>query len=224
MPPEEVLRLAAGLVGGYLLGSIPASFLIARWGFGVDLRTVGSGNVGATNALRALGPKAGVPALLLDSLKGTAAVLLAGALASPGMPVGKLSFQMLCGVAAILGHTFTIFLGFKGGKGVATAAGVFGALAPLPLALTLVVFTAVVAATRYVSAGSIAGALALPIFLQLVPVEGRGLLTGLAVPLALFIVYRHRENLRRLAAGTETRLTFGKPAAPAPAANRGTEG
>ncbi|MBI4859567.1 MAG: glycerol-3-phosphate 1-O-acyltransferase PlsY [Candidatus Riflebacteria bacterium] len=199
----------SALIAGYLLGSVPASFLVARWGFGVDLRTVGSGNVGATNALRALGPKAGIPALVLDALKGTLAVLVARWIAPAGGLLGPLGIQLGCGVAAVLGHTFTIFLGFKGGKGVATGAGVFAALAPGPFLASLIVFIGTVVATRWVSLGSILGAVTLPVWIVLLATEGRATLLSMAVPLALFIVWRHRENLHRMKCGTESRISWG---------------
>jgi glycerol-3-phosphate acyltransferase PlsY len=206
---SETVALALGVLAGYFLGAIPASYLIAKWGFGVDLRTIGSGNVGATNALRALGPKAGVPALLCDSLKGTAAVVLAGHLLPGGGPLGPLGFPLVCGVAAILGHSYTFWLGFKGGKGVATGAGVFGALAPVPLGLALVVWLLVVVATRIVSLASILAALSLPIWIVLFTRDRATALVPVALPVALFIAYRHRENLKRMAAGTEPKISFG---------------
>ena len=213
MNQQEGIRLILGLIGSYLLGSIPASFLIAKYGFGVDLRTVGSGNVGATNALRAIGPKAGVPALIMDALKGTLAVVLAPQVLPGGGAMGLLAFQLTCGVAAVLGHSFTIFLGFKGGKGVATGAGVFLAVAPKPLGLSFAVFMVTVAATRYVSLGSVLAALSLPLWIWFLAPEGKLLLLGIAVPMAGFILYRHRSNLSRLMAGTESKLTIGRQSA-----------
>lgn len=202
---NETADMLFALTCGYLLGSIPASFLIAR-AFGVDIRTFGSGNVGATNVLRALGPKAGVPALILDALKGTLAVVVARALVPGGGPLGPLVFPLSCGVAAVLGHSFTIWLRFRGGKGVATGAGMFAALAPLPLALSVVTFVGLVALTRYVSLASMVSALALNAFIVVLMPESRGPLCSIAVPLALFICWRHRDNIRRLLAGTEAKL------------------
>ena len=209
---NETAAIACGLVVGYLLGAIPASFLICKWGFGLDLRTFGSGNVGATNALRALGAKAGVPSLLCDALKGTAAVLFGAWLLPGGGPFGSLVFPLLCGVAAILGHTYTFWLGFKGGKGVATGAGVFAALAPVPLALSVVVFLLVVITTRYVSLASILSAVSLSAWIVLFTPERAVPLVSIALPLAAFIAWRHRENMKRLIAGTESKISLGRRA------------
>jgi glycerol-3-phosphate acyltransferase PlsY len=205
MTGSESWDMVLALLGGYLLGSIPASFLIAR-AFGVDIRTVGSGNVGATNVLRALGPKAGVPALICDALKGTLAVLLARALVPGGGAAGPIVFPLVCGVAAVVGHSFTIWLRFKGGKGVATGAGMFAALAPVPLAGAVAVFVTIVLITRYVSLASMVSALALNAFIAVWMPESRGPLLTIALPLALFICWRHRDNVRRLLSGTEARL------------------
>lgn len=203
---NEPGALALGLLVGYLLGSIPASFLIAK-AFGVDLRTIGSGNVGATNALRALGPKAGVPALVSDVSKGTLAVWFGEWI----LPAGghHVMFPLACGMAAVFGHTFSVWLAFKGGKGVATGAGVFGALAPAALGLSFAVFLAVIAATRYVSLASILAALSLNVFIVLTEPYKMAMLLPFSLPLALFIIYKHRDNLRRLMAGTEPKL--GRP-------------
>lgn len=219
MTGNESRDMMLALAGGYLLGSIPASFLIAR-AFGVDIRTVGSGNVGATNVLRALGPKAGVPAMLCDALKGTLAVWLARALVPTGGRFGPLVFPLACGVAAVLGHSFTIWLRFRGGKGVATGAGMFAALAPLPLALSVVTFVAIVAATRYVSLASMVSAVLLNGFILFLMPGSAVPLCSIAVPLALFICWRHRDNIRRLMDGTESKL--GQPPLPAPQADPGS--
>ena len=205
MTGSESADLALGLIAGYLLGSIPASFLIAK-AFGVDIRTIGSGNVGATNVLRALGPKAGVPAVICDVGKGTLAVLVARAILPGGGPMGPVVYPLLCGVMAVLGHSFTIWLRFKGGKGVATGAGMFAALAPVPLAGALAVFGITVAVTRYVSLASMLAALALNAFILLTMPESRGPLCSIALPLALFICWRHRGNIARLRDGTEPRV------------------
>lgn len=205
MTGSEGLDMSLALALGYLFGSIPASFLIAR-AFGVDIRTVGSGNVGATNVLRTLGWKAGVPALICDAAKGTLAVLAARALVPTGGPLGPIVFPLVCGVTAVLGHSFTIWLRFKGGKGVATGAGMFAALAPLPLVGALAVFGAIVATTRYVSLASMVAALSLNAFIAVLMPESRLPLLSVAVPLALFVCFRHRENIKRLVAGTEPKI------------------
>lgn len=196
---------AAVLAGSYLLGSVSFSYLIVRMLQGRDVRTVGSGNAGATNVLRTAGKGPGIAALLLDLGKGVTAVLAARALAVPPLVVGGAA------AAVVLGHVFPAFLGFRGGKGVATAAGALGALSPPAMALTLAVFVVVVAWKRYVSLGSIAAALAFPFLLLLcrrlgwVGAGERELFeAGLAI--AALVLFKHRGNLRRLLAGTESRL------------------
>lgn len=181
----------------YLLGSIPFSYLVAR-SFGVDVRRVGSGNVGATNVMRSAGKAAGLAAFVLDFLKGLAAA--AGAkYVSPEGPL-----PAVAAVTAVLGHMYPVWLRFRGGKGVATGAGAFLPLAPLPTALALVGFTLVLVATRYASIASIAGTLTLAVlaFLLGYPASvARG-----AAAAGLIILWKHRGNLDRLAKGTERRL------------------
>lgn len=205
MTGNPTLDMVLALVCGYLLGSIPASFLIGR-AFGVDIRTLGSGNVGATNVLRALGPKAGVPALICDAGKGALAVMLARQLVPDGGAVGPIVFPLLCGVMAVIGHSFTIWLRFKGGKGVATGAGMFAALAPVPLCGALLTFVTIVAVTRYVSLASMLAAFSLNVFIVWLMPQSAAPLCAIALPLALFIAWRHRANIQRLIAGTEPKL------------------
>jgi glycerol-3-phosphate acyltransferase PlsY len=201
-----VIALAALLA--FVFGSIPVAFLVGRAN-GVDLRTVGSGNLGATNVFRTLGWKWGLFVYLADMLKGVIPVLLLPEFAKvdPGWPWG-----VVFGVAAIVGHVRPIFLlGKGGGKGVATASGVFLALAPVPALSALVAFIVVVAATRYVSLGSLVGAVVLPValFLQ------QGSLSPLvlvAATIAAFVFWTHRENIGRLRRGEERRV--GRSSAP----------
>lgn len=197
------------VVGSYLLGSISFSYLIVRLLQGRDVRTVGSGNAGATNVMRAAGKAPGIAALVLDVAKGVSAVAVARALAAPPAVVGAAA------AAVVLGHVFPIFLGFRGGKGVATAAGALGALALPAMALALVVFVAVVAWKRYVSLGSISAALAFPFFVWVLSRQGmltragesqETALTVAGVAIAALVVFKHSSNLRRLRAGTESRL------------------
>ena len=190
----------ACLVAAYLLGGIPFSHLIARLR-GVDLRSVGSGNIGATNLARALGYGMGALGLLLDAGKGAAAVLIPGALlgarATP-------TVEALAGAMAILGHSFTPFLRFKGGKGVATGAGAFAVLAPRATLVALAVFAMVVALTRVVGLGSVLAALTLPVA-ALMFGAGRAV-TLTACLVSVLVVARHRANLARLLRGNEHRL------------------
>ena len=199
---------AAALVLSYLSGSIPAAYLAGEWR-GVDLRAHGSGNLGATNVLRVLGAKIGTAVFLVDIAKGALPVWFLPPLTGADgdtrtwMAVG-------CGVAAILGHIRPVFLGFrKGGKGVATACGVFLALAPLQTLLTLLVFAVVVFASGYVSLSSLTSAVALPVFLA-VSVGVQSPLFVVSLLTGMFVFWTHRANIERLRKGTEYR--FGKAA------------
>lgn len=181
----------------YFVGSIPFAFLVARRG-GVDLRRVGSGNVGASNVLRSRGVAAAVLAMCLDGAKGACAVIVAERLT-----VGEAT-PVAAGLASVVGHIYPVWLRFRGGKGVATAAGVFGVLAPLALLAGSVVFVSAVWLTRYISVGSVAGAVALAAT-TIVTAAPPAVVVGAAVAV-LIIVHRHRDNLARLAAGTERRV------------------
>lgn len=207
------------VVAAYLLGSLPWSYLIVRLHRGIDVRTIGSKSAGATNVLRASGKWAALLALLLDAAKGAAAVLLARAL-----DVGSW-WLAAAAVAAVAGHVFPLFLGFRGGKGVATAAGVLALLVPGAALGALAVFAVMVAWKRYVSLGSVSAAVALPLLVgvywsggayRMEPGvdPGAALLAGTAAIAALVIV-KHRANLLRLRAGTESRLDVKPPEAEA---------
>ena len=190
----------AWIVGAYLLGAIPTSYMVARVFAGVDLRTYGSRNLGATNLYRLLGFKAAIPTGLFDIAKGTVPVVLAQQLnPAPG------AWPLVVGCAAVLGHVFSPFVRFKGGKGVATAAGAFLGLTPLALLVGLVVWVAVVFATRFVSLGSMLAAAA---FATSVPLlyPGRPAYNVAAALVFIFIVFTHRANLRRLIDGTENKV------------------
>jgi len=198
-----VSGLALPLLAAYLAGSIPFAYLVVRLVRGVDVREHGSGNVGATNAARCFPKRAQLPAFLLifalDGGKGflaTALPHLLGDAAHDAAPI-------LCGLAAVLGHSFTPFLRFRGGKGVATSVGVLIGLEPLATAAALAVFLALYAATRIVSVGSLGMAVALPVA---VAVHGTAppAVLWLAIGLAVLIVVRHRTNILRLLKGVET--------------------
>jgi glycerol-3-phosphate acyltransferase PlsY len=202
----ELLTRSLVLLGAYLLGSVPFSYLVARRK-GVDVRRVGSGNVGATNVMRSVSVAAGLLAFALDAGKGAAAVLLAG-LVEPSGPL-----PALAGVLAVLGHMYPVWLGFRGGKGVATGAGAFLPLAPMATLSALAVFAVALALTRYVSLSSIVGTATLAVLAFLggsPPVVSRA-----AAGMAVLITWKHRSNLHRIASGTETRLRRSRPA-PAP--------
>jgi glycerol-3-phosphate acyltransferase PlsY len=191
---------AALLVGAaYLLGSISFAVLLVRASTGRDIRSEGSGNAGATNVLRAHGKALGLAVAALDIAKGAGAVLLMR------LVTGDPRYAAAAGFAAVLGHVFPAFHGFRGGKGVATAVGAFAVLAPLATLVCVAVFIVVVALTGYVSVGSMVAIVLLP------PVAGALFhastpIVAAAAATAVLVVLKHRENLRRLAAGTERRL------------------
>jgi glycerol-3-phosphate acyltransferase PlsY len=187
-------------LASYLLGAIPTSYLVARVARGLDLRTVGSKNLGATNLYRALGWRYAVPVGLFDVAKGAIPVLLFGPAAGGGLWI-----PIVLGLTAVVGHVFSIFVGFKGGKGVATAAGVVLGVVPWATLTAAAVWVATVRLSGFVSLGSIAAAITLPIaawFLDPGQRPGLPLIAGLAV----LIVIMHRQNIRRLLAGTENRF------------------
>ncbi len=193
---------ALALAAAYLAGAIPFGWLLGRLAGGLDVRRMGSGNIGATNVARSLGPWAGILTLALDVGKGAAAVWGAGKITGqPGVAVAA-------GLAAVAGHVFPVYLGFKGGKGVATGLGAFLVLAPGATLGAGALFVAAAAATRRVSVGSILAAASLPVILLLFR-EAPGLvLAGLAS--SLLILFRHSENIRRILSGTEPRIGEGK--------------
>jgi len=184
------------LVAGYLIGSVPFAYLLARRR-GIDLRRVGSGNVGASNVLRTSGVRRAIVAMCLDGIKGAIAVFVATRMAS-----GQ-SVPVVAGVASVLGHVYPVWLKFRGGKGVATAAGVFAVLEPFALLAACGVFVIGVWVTRYISVGSVAAAVALA---GLSAADDDPLVPLGAAVSAAVIVYRHRANLARLWAGTERRV------------------
>ena len=198
-------QLALWMIASYLVGAIPTSYLTVRLLRGQDLRTLGSGNLGATNLYRVLGWKYAVPVGLFDLLKGAVPVLWFAPLAGGGDRTA-----LLLGMAAVVGHVFSVFAGFRGGKGVATGAGVVLGLAPWAFVVALVTWIIVVKASGYVSLGSMGAALVLPPAVWLLHPERRPLI-WLFAGLAGAIVIFHRANIRRLLAGTENR--FGRRAA-----------
>lgn len=205
MPP------IAALVIAYLSGSIPFAYAAGRLLKGIDLRTVGSGNLGATNVYRTLGAPAAVVVLVLDALKGALPVLLltpriTEVVAAPDGAATGAWMGLAVGVAAIIGHAKPIFLLWRGGgKGVATTAGVFGALVPAGVGIALLVFIGVVWRTRLVSLGSMSAALVLPLAVALTAGAGSPFAL-VAVAVAAFVVWTHRANIERLRDGTEPRL------------------
>lgn len=196
------MNILLALLLAYLLGAIPFGYVLVRLTTGGDVRATGSGNIGATNVLRTTGRAAGVVTLLLDIGKGFAAVCLASRLTE-----GSALWMSCAALAVMAGHTYPVFLGFKGGKAVASWVGAFLCLTPAPLAATLVVFVVTVAVSKYVSLGSVLAAGLLPLAVWLIshpplPVVAAALLAG------AFIVWRHKPNLERIRAGQEHVLSF----------------
>jgi glycerol-3-phosphate acyltransferase PlsY len=196
-----VIRAVAAVAASWMLGAVPFALLAARLR-GIDLRREGSGNLGATNAIRVLGPGLGVPVLVADVAKGWVSAALLPRLAAPPPEL----LPLACGAAAILGHVASPFLRFRGGKGVAAAAGAFLAMAPRGLAIAAAVFVLVLFATRWVSLASMAGAASLP--LVLFALDARPELVAAAALLAVLVAVRHRSNVGRMLRGTEHRASF----------------
>lgn len=188
------------LLLAYLVGATPTSYVVGRLGYGIDLRDHGSGNLGATNVFRVMGWKAALPVVLVDVGKGW----LPAALFPRWDGAPEAEWALAYGTAAIVGHVFSIYVGFKGGKGVATSAGVFAALAPWATLAGAAVWLVVVGLTRIVSLGSLLAAVALPfaVFYTGEPT----LELWLAIGLALFVIYAHRSNIGRLVRGEENRF------------------
>jgi glycerol-3-phosphate acyltransferase PlsY len=196
------MEIVAAIGLAYLVGSIPFAFLLARRR-GVDLRAAGSGNVGAANVLRTSGTSSAVLAMMLDTMKGVLAVVLAQRLApGPAAP-------MAAGLASVVGHIYPVWLRFRGGKGVATAAGVFGVMTPGALAIAGAVFLVAVWTTRFISVGSMAAAVTLAVVTAVTDVPV--VVSIGAAAAAAIILHRHRGNLGRLMAGTERRIGEGVP-------------
>jgi len=187
----------------YGLGSIPFGYVIVRWGWGADIRTLGSGNIGATNVLRSSSRWGGILTLVLDAAKGFLAVYAARYFLH-----GNEKYVAMAAIAVVAGHVFPVFLKFKGGKGVATAAGVFLCLGPLSLLTSLVIFILVVAIWRFVSLGSIisAGSFCILYFLLEFSKDHSLWILSASVISSCLIVVRHRENIKRLVMGTENRF------------------
>lgn len=202
------MKAALAVLASYLLGAIPTSYLVGRIFRGIDLREHGSRNLGATNLYRTLGWKFAVPVALFDIAKGAVPVMLIAPLVTPSR-----LFALGCGAAAVVGHVLSVFVRFRGGKGVATAAGVMLGFSPLAVGIAAVVWAAVVFSTGYVSLGSMIAAASLPIVVRIVrPDDWQLFWADIAVVAA--IIWLHRANIARLLAGTENRFGRRRTAAP----------
>jgi glycerol-3-phosphate acyltransferase PlsY len=195
-------------IAAYILGSIPFGLFLTKLFGGADVRKEGSGNIGAANVARVAGTLPGVLTLILDAAKGAAAVLLAEHLSNESA-----AWMMIAGFAALVGHCFPIWLNFKGGKGVATAAGLFLVLCPLAFLGSLLLFILVVIFWRYVSLGSIAAAAAMPLLIYFLWAPRHApppVITFGALAVAMLIVYKHDANIQRLVEGAEPKFSFSK--------------
>ena len=214
-----MLPIAIIAILSYLVGSIPTSIIVAKARKGIDIRQHGSGNAGGTNVIRVLGWKAGVLVIALDMAKGLIATMLISRLMYGPIPFeNKTPFddftvvQIIAGCAAILGHIWTLFAGFKGGKGMATAGGMLIGVAPVEVAVSLGIFTIVFLISHYVSLGSLSAAVAFPLTMFfrenifMVDIEGYNTLIFFSIGIALLIIFTHRANIKRLLKGTENRI------------------
>jgi glycerol-3-phosphate acyltransferase PlsY len=193
----------------YLLGSIPSAVWIGQMFYGIDVRKHGSGNAGATNVIRVLGYKAGIPVLLFDVFKGWLAVQIGWWINVPGMaPDTMVYVRIAMAFAAVLGHVFPVFAGFRGGKGVGTIAGAAIALYPLAIPVVLGVFILVLATSRYVSLSSVTAAVLFPFVVIFLLNQNHPGLVILSVVVAFFIPFTHRGNIGRLLKGTEKKFDF----------------
>jgi acyl phosphate:glycerol-3-phosphate acyltransferase len=213
-------NLGLVLVLSYLVGSIPTSIIVSKWIKGTDIRQHGSGNAGGTNVWRVMGWKIGLAVILFDILKGVvASYYIPKIFWDPGLPFqNRTPFEditlvrIMCGSAAIVGHIWTLFAGFKGGKGVATGAGMLIGLAPIEFAVAIAIFGMVLGLSRYVSLGSLAAAVAFPLTMFFrenifhVNIQGYHTLIFFAIGTALLLIYTHRENIKRLIEGTERKI------------------
>jgi acyl phosphate:glycerol-3-phosphate acyltransferase len=208
---EQHFEVAIALVLAYLLGSIPSSVWIGKGFFGIDVREHGSGNAGATNTLRVLGPKAGIVVLLMDAVKGFLAVWLSRWL-GPGPDSGTFFqlFQLGLAIVAVLGHIFPVFAGFRGGKGIATLLGVVTALFPAAVGVCFIVFLLVFIPTRYVSLASITTAISFPLVLIFIFGENQLPFMIFSWVVAVLVPLTHHKNIRRLLKGEESKISFKK--------------
>ena len=220
-----MLPVAIIAVLSYLVGSIPTSIIVARVSRGIDIRQYGSGNAGGTNVIRVLGWKLGVFVILVDMAKGLVATMVLSRMMYGSIPFENATpfddftvVQIIAGCAAILGHIWTLFAGFRGGKGIATAGGMLIGIAPVEVAVAFGVFIIVFMLSHYVSLGSLSAAIAFPLTMFfrenifLVDIQGYRTLIYFGIAISLLIVFTHRSNITRLLKGTENRIRFSRAA------------
>lgn len=198
-----MLKVLIFVIISYLLGSLPNGLYVANLK-GIDIRNEGSKNTGATNVFRVMGAKFGILVLILDALKGFIPLFIAEKFGVTGNSL------VLIGIIAVIGHTFSPFLNFKGGKGVATSLGIFLYLAPIPMLITLLMFFVVVGITKYVSLGSVLASVMLPLLILFIPVNeklgNKAIVFIISALLGTYIIYKHRANIQRLKNGTENKF------------------
>jgi glycerol-3-phosphate acyltransferase PlsY len=216
-----MINMVIVMLLSYLVGSIPTSVMLSKWRHGFDIRSKGSGNAGGTNVFRVLGWKSGVFVIVMDAMKGVLATTVVARLFwDPTLPFYNHTpfddftiIQMICGGAAVIGHVLTVFAGFKGGKGIATGAGMLVGIAPTEFAVSIAVFFIFFFAFRYVSLGSIMAAVAFPLSLIIRynilsdEIHSYKTLVFFSTGIALFLIYSHRANIKRLVEGTERKIT-----------------
>lgn len=218
-----MLLLAIIVILSYLIGSIPNSILISKAVSGIDIRNHGSGNAGGTNVMRVLGWKYGLVVIFLDALKGAIAVVIISRLFYGPLPFENVSpfddftlVQIIAGVSAVIGHIWTVFAGFKGGKGIATALGMLLTLITIDMLIAVGIFALVVLISRYVSLGSIIAAISVPSTLFIrenlfhVDIPGYSTLLPFIIGVSVLVIFTHRKNLARLINGSENKVSFRK--------------
>lgn len=216
-----MLNLIFVVILAYLVGSIPTSIILSKLVKGIDIRQHGSGNAGGTNVFRVMGWKWGVLTIILDAVKGAIAVIVVARLYLDNFPFNNITpfddftlVQIICGIAAVIGHIWTVFAGFRGGKGIATALGFLLTLITIDMLLALVVFTITVTLSRYISLGSLAAAVSLPIILVVrenifgIEIPGYQTILPFIIGLVLLVIYTHRKNIHRLIKGSENKISL----------------
>lgn len=217
---ESIIKLILVIILSYLIGSIPSAVIISKRFFGFDIRDKGSGNMGSTNAFRVLGWKWGIIVQVLDILKGVIAVLVIADIIGKGINLGNYTWfqdstivQWIAGLSAVCGHIWSVFVNFRGGKGINTAAGMLVAIAPIDVSIAVLIFILAVIFSGYISLGSISAAFAFPssLFVRYnifhVDIPGYSILIYFAIILSFILIYAHRKNIIRLLKGTENRFT-----------------
>jgi glycerol-3-phosphate acyltransferase PlsY len=215
--------LATIIILSYLIGSIPTSIIVSKLTKGIDIREHGSGNAGGTNVMRVLGWKHGLLVIMLDALKGVLAVVVVARMHYGSMPFQNATpfddftlVQIIAGISAVVGHIWTVFAGFKGGKGIATALGVLTMIITIDMLVAVGIFVLVVTISRYVSLGSILGAISVPLILIVrenlfnVNIPGYDTLLPFVIFLSMLVIFTHRKNVIRLLSGNESKVSFKK--------------